>query len=60
VEENSPTKLLPQRTTNLSQFYFPGAIPNWLPADWNTIILAAKVGIGPVGVRPSERRELPP
>jgi hypothetical protein len=54
VGASSPTKLLPQRTTNISQFYFLGAIPNWLPADWNTIILGAKVGIGPVGVRPFE------
>jgi hypothetical protein len=31
-----------------------------LPPDWNAIILARKVGIGPVGVRPLAKSELPP
>jgi hypothetical protein len=31
-----------------------------LPPDWNAIILLRKVGIGPVGVRPFDKRELPP
>jgi len=31
-----------------------------LPPDWNAIILARKVGIGPVGVRPLVKSELPP
>jgi hypothetical protein len=31
-----------------------------LPLDWNAIILLRKVGIGPVGVRPLDKRELPP
>jgi hypothetical protein len=31
-----------------------------LPLDWNAIILLRKVGIGPVGARPLDKRELPP
>jgi hypothetical protein len=31
-----------------------------LPPDWNAIILWRKVGIGPVGARPLDKRELPP
>jgi hypothetical protein len=31
-----------------------------LPPDWNAIILLRKVGIGPVGARPFDKRELPP
>jgi hypothetical protein len=31
-----------------------------LPPDWNAIILARKVGIGPVGVGPLAKSELPP
>jgi hypothetical protein len=31
-----------------------------LPPDWNPIILSRKVGIGPVGARPLDKRELPP
>jgi hypothetical protein len=31
-----------------------------LPPDWNEIILAGKVGIGPVGVRPFAKSELSP
>jgi hypothetical protein len=30
-----------------------------LPPDWNAIVLPRKVGIGPVGVRPLAKSELP-
>jgi hypothetical protein len=43
------TTLLPQRTTYMSQLYSARSIPA-LPPDWNAIILARKVGTGPVGV----------
>jgi hypothetical protein len=54
------TKLLPQRTTDSSELFLFDQFQFALPPDWNAIILLRKVGIGPVGVRPLDKRELPP
>jgi hypothetical protein len=52
---------LPQRTTERGRkFFLFDQFQFALPPDWNAIILARKVGIGPVGVRPFVKRELPP
>jgi hypothetical protein len=52
-------RLLPQRTTEPQLFLFD-EFQFALPPDWNAIILLRKVGIGPVGARPLDKRELPP
>ena len=44
--------MLPQRTTFISKFFLFDQFQIGLRPDWNTIILARKVGIVPVGVRP--------
>jgi hypothetical protein len=44
----------PRKLFLFEQFQFA------LPPDWNPIILLRKVGIGPVGARPLDKRELPP
>jgi hypothetical protein len=51
---------LPQRTTDRPENFSPINSQFALPPDWNAIILARKVGIGPVGVRPLAKSELPP
>jgi hypothetical protein len=52
---------LPQRTTDRPEKFFSPVNSQFaLPPDWNAIILARKVGIGPVGVRPLAKSELPP
>jgi hypothetical protein len=45
-------KSLPQRTTWIRKFILFDRFQFGLPPGWNAIILAAKVGIDPVGVRP--------
>jgi hypothetical protein len=54
------TKLLPQRTTQNFAVISFDRFQFGLPPDWNAIILSRKVGIGPVGVRPLAKSELPP
>ncbi|MDP2330521.1 MAG: hypothetical protein Q8M19_07490 [Reyranella sp.] len=44
--------LLPQRTRADRVHFLFEQFQIELPPDWNPIILPAKVGIGPVGVRP--------
>jgi hypothetical protein len=51
---------LPQRTTRIGNFILFDQFQITLPPDWNAIILSRKVGIGPVGVRPFDKCELPP
>jgi hypothetical protein len=46
--------------TGRKNFFFPINSQFALPPDWNAIILPRKVGIGPVGVRPLAKSELPP
>jgi len=41
---------LPQRTTDRSKISYFDRFQFPLPQDWKAIILARKVGIGPVGV----------
>jgi hypothetical protein len=56
----SRQRLLPQRTTDSPELFLFDQFQFALPPDWNAIILLRKVGIGPVGVRPFDKRELPP
>jgi hypothetical protein len=62
IIDNSVTKLLPQRTIDDRSGILFSSINSklHLPLDWNAVILSRKVGIGPVGARPSATRELPP
>jgi hypothetical protein len=53
-------ELLPQRTTDRSEFILFDQFQFALPPDWNAIILSRKVGIGPVGARSFVKRESPP
>jgi len=46
--------------TGQKNFFSPVNSQFALPPDWNAIILVRKVGIGPVGVRPLAKSELPP
>jgi hypothetical protein len=50
--DNFMTKSLPQRTTWIRKFILFDRFQFGLPPGWNAIILAAEVGIDPVGVRP--------
>jgi hypothetical protein len=47
---DSDVTALPQRTTDRSKISYFDRFQFPLPQDWKAIILARKVGIGPVGV----------
>jgi hypothetical protein len=47
---DSDATALPQRTTDRSKISYFDRFQFPLPPDWKAIILARKVGIGPVGV----------
>jgi hypothetical protein len=58
--DNFMAACLPQRTKRFRNFILFDQFQISLPPEKNAIILAGKVGIGPVGVRPFRQSELPP
>jgi hypothetical protein len=61
IHDNFAANHCAQRTTERGiKFFLFDQFQFALPPDWIAIILARKVGIGPVGVRPLAKSELPP